>query len=202
MIVEIGDWVFRRAARQVQTWQRTLHQTFQVSINKSPLQFRRDPESYQVWFDYLADLKLPPNSLVVEITEGVLLDGASQVIERLQQYRAMGLQVSLDDFGTGYSSLQHLTQFDVDYLKIDQSFVAGLETEAGDLAMCEAIIVMAHKLGLRVIAEGVETRMQRALLLDAGCDYAQGFAFAAPMPASEFEKMARTPVPPLTHNTL
>ncbi len=200
MIVEIGDWVFRHAARQVQVWQRTLHPTFQVSVNKSPLQFRRDPESYQAWFDYLADLKLPANSLVVEITEGVLLEGGSQVIERLQQYKAMGLQVSLDDFGTGYSSLQHLTQYDVDYLKIDQSFVSGLETEAGDLALCEAIILMAHKLGLRVIAEGVETRMQRALLLDAGCDYAQGYAFAAPMPASQFEKMARTPVPPLTHN--
>jgi diguanylate cyclase (GGDEF)-like protein/PAS domain S-box-containing protein len=200
LIVEIGDWVFRHAARQVQKWQRTLHQTFQISVNKSPVQFRRDPESYQAWFDYLSDLKLPPNSLVVEITEGVLVDGGKSVIERLKQYRAMGLQVSLDDFGTGYASLQHLTQFDVDYLKIDQSFVAGLETEAGDLAMCEAIILMAHKLGLRVIAEGVETRMQRALLLEAGCDYAQGYAFAKAMPASEFEKMARTPVPPLSHN--
>ncbi len=197
MIIEIGDWVFRHAARQVQTWQRTLHPSFQVSINKSPVQFRRDPESYQAWFDYLSDLKLPPNSLVVEITEGVLLEGANTVIERLQQYRAMGMQISLDDFGTGYSSLQHLAQYDVDYLKIDQSFIAGLETEAGDLVMCEAIILMAHKLGLRVIAEGVETRMQRALLLEAGCDYAQGFAFAPPLRSSEFEKLARTPIPPI-----
>jgi diguanylate cyclase (GGDEF)-like protein/PAS domain S-box-containing protein len=200
LIVEIGDWVFRQAARQVQEWQRSLHPSFQVSVNKSPVQFRRDPDSYQSWFDYLHELNLPPDSLVVEITEDVLVDGASHVIDRLGQYRSMGLQVSLDDFGTGYSSLQHLTRFDIDFLKIDQSFVAGLESEGGDLAMCEAIILMAHKLGLRVVAEGVETPMQRALLLDAGCDYAQGYVFAPPMTAAQFEDMARTAVPPLPHS--
>jgi diguanylate cyclase (GGDEF)-like protein len=199
MIVEIGDWVFRHAARQVQTWQRTLHPSFQISINKSPLQFRRDPEAYQNWFDYLCDLKLPPNSLVVEITEAVLVDGASHVIERLRQYRAMGLEVALDDFGTGYSSLQHLTRYDIDFLKIDRTFVAGLETEQGDLAMCEAIILMGHRLGMRVVAEGVETRMQRALLADAGCDYAQGYAFARPLTVKQFEETARHSVPRLPH---
>jgi predicted signal transduction protein with EAL and GGDEF domain len=94
----------------------------------------------------------------------VLLEGAEQVIERLRQYRTMGLQVALDDFGTGYSSLSHLKRFDIDYVKIDQSFVQTLETDVGDLALCEAIIVMAHKLGLKVVAEGVETKVQRALL--------------------------------------
>jgi EAL domain-containing protein (putative c-di-GMP-specific phosphodiesterase class I) len=102
----------------------------------------------------------------------------------------MGLQVALDHFGTGYSSLSHLKRFDIDYVKIDQAFAATLEADTGDLALCEAIIAMAHKLGLQVVAEGVETGAQRALLQDAGCDFAQGFMFGHPMPAEQFEAAA------------
>jgi diguanylate cyclase (GGDEF)-like protein/PAS domain S-box-containing protein len=199
MIVEIGDWVFRQAAAQAQRWQRLIDPSFQVSVNKSPLQFRRDAALYQSWIAYLGELGLPSHSIVIEITESVLMDGVEQVIERLRQYRAMGLQVSLDDFGTGYSSLSHLKRFDIDYVKIDQSFIATLENDEGDLALCEAIIVMAHKLGLMVVAEGVETKVQRALLVDAGCDYAQGYMFARPMPAAEFEAMAVAAMPSLPH---
>ena len=93
LIVEIGDWVFREAARQVQLWQQTIHPAFQVSVNKSPVQFRRDAALYQAWLDYLAELGLPPQSIVIEIAESVLLEGADKVVERLRQYRAMGLQV-------------------------------------------------------------------------------------------------------------
>jgi diguanylate cyclase (GGDEF)-like protein/PAS domain S-box-containing protein len=190
LIVEIGDWVFREAARQVQRWQRTIDPGFQISVNKSPVQFRRDASLYQAWLDYLRELGLPAQSIVIEINEGVLLDGVEKVVERLRQYRAMGLQVALDHFGTGYSSLSHLKRFDIDYVKIDQAFAATLEDDQGDLALCEAIIVMAHKLGLKVVAEGVETRVQRALLQDAGCDFAQGFMFGHPMPAEQFEAVA------------
>jgi len=199
LIVEIGDWVFREAARQVQHWQKVIDPSFQVSVNKSPLQFRRDAEQYETWLAYLSDMGLGAQSIVIEITESVLMDGVEQVIERLRQYRAMGLQVALDDFGTGYSSLSHLKRFDIDFVKIDQSFIATLEDDLGDLALCEAIIVMAHKLGLKVVAEGVETKVQRALLVDAGCDYAQGYIFARPMPAAEFEAMATAAVPKLPH---
>jgi len=199
LIVEIGDWVFREAARQTRHWQQVIDPSFQVSVNKSPLQFRRDVEQYALWLDYLAELGLGAQSMVIEITESVLMDGVEQVIERLRQYRAMGLQVALDDFGTGYASLSHLKRFDIDYVKIDQSFIATLEDDTGDLALCEAIIVMAHKLGLKVVAEGVETKVQRALLVDAGCDYAQGFMFARPMPAAEFEAMATAKRPVLPH---
>ncbi|MFL6671947.1 MAG: putative bifunctional diguanylate cyclase/phosphodiesterase [Massilia sp.] len=191
LIVEIGDWVFREAARQVQRWQQAIDPRFQVCVNKSPVQFRRDAALYQSWLDYLRELKLPPQSIVIEINESVLLDGVDQVVERLRQYRAMGLQVALDHFGSGYSSLSHLKRFDIDYVKIDQAFAATLEDDAGDLALCEAIIVMAHKLGLEVVAEGVETRVQRALLQDAGCDYAQGFMFGHPVTAEEFEAVAK-----------
>ncbi|MES2018954.1 MAG: EAL domain-containing protein [Pseudomonadota bacterium] len=199
LIVEIGDWVFRQAAAQAQRWQRLIDPAFQVSVNKSPVQFRRDAELYQSWIDCLAELGLPSHSMVIEITESVLLDGAADVVERLRQYRAMGLQVSLDDFGTGYASLSHLKRFDIDYVKIDQSFIATLENDDGDLALCEAIIVMAHKLGLKVVAEGVETKVQRALLVDAGCDYAQGYIFARPMAAAELEAMAVAAIPRLPH---
>jgi EAL domain-containing protein (putative c-di-GMP-specific phosphodiesterase class I) len=191
LIVEIGDWVFRAAARQVQQWQQSIHPAFQVSVNKSPVQFRGDAALHLAWLDYLTELGLAPQSIVIEIAEGVLMEGAEKVIERLSQYRSMGLQVALDHFGTGYSSLSHLKNFAIDFVKIDQSFVAALEIDNGDLALCEAIIAMAHKLGLKVVAEGVETRIQRALLADAGCDYAQGYMIAHPMAAAELEAMAR-----------
>jgi diguanylate cyclase (GGDEF)-like protein/PAS domain S-box-containing protein len=198
LIVEIGDWVFREAARQVQHWQQRIHPAFQISVNKSPVQFRGDATLHLVWLDYLSELGLAPQSIVIEIDEGVLMEGADKVTERLSQYRSMGLQVALDHFGTGYSSLSHLKNFAIDFVKIDQSFVASLEVDNGDLALCEAIIAMAHKLGLKVVAEGVETRIQRALLADAGCDYAQGFMIAHPMAAAELEAMAcasRLPAP-------
>lgn len=97
----------------------------------------------------------------------------------------------MDDFGTGYSSLSYLKKFDIDYLKIDQSFVRNLAPNADDLVLCEAIIVMAHKLGMKVIAEGVETNLQRSLLTAAGCDYGQGYLFAKPLPAEGFEELFR-----------
>ncbi|MGZ5200696.1 MAG: putative bifunctional diguanylate cyclase/phosphodiesterase [Telluria sp.] len=193
LIVDIGDWVFREAGRTVARWQREIDPAFQVSVNKSPLQFRRDAGQYQNLPDFLRELKLPAQSIVIEIGEGVLMDGAGQVLERLRQYRAMGLQVALDHFGTGYSSLSHLKRYDIDYVKIDPSFASTIESDDGDLAMCEAIIAMAHKLGLKVVAEGVNTRIQRALLADAGCDYAQGFMLGEPMTAAQFESKYRRP---------
>jgi EAL domain-containing protein (putative c-di-GMP-specific phosphodiesterase class I) len=97
--------------------------------------------------------------------------------------------VSLDDFGTGYSALAYLKKFNIDYIKIDRSFVSHLSPHSSDMTLCEAIIVMAHKLGIKVIAEGIETARQRNLLLEAGCDYGQGYLFAKPLPAAEFEQL-------------
>lgn len=127
----------------------------------------------------------------MEITEGVLLDDAGNVKDRLLASRDAGIQVAIDDFGTGYSSLAYLRKFDIDYLKIDQSFVSNLGNQTDDMALCEAIIVMAHKLGLKVIAEGVETEQQRDILKNAGCDYAQGFLFSKAIPAEELEALLR-----------
>ena len=125
----------------------------------------------------------------MEITEGLLLDARSNVSRNLHAFRAAGMQVSLDDFGTGYSSLAYLKKFDIDYIKIDQSFIRNLDAQSDDMALCEAIISMAHKLGMQVVAEGVETEAQLQLLLGAGCDFAQGYLFSKPVPPAEFERL-------------
>jgi diguanylate cyclase (GGDEF)-like protein len=188
MIVDIGNWMFREAALQAARWRAARDAEFQVSVNKSPAQFRDAGKAHATWFDYLRELGLPGSAIVVEITEGLLLDASAAVTGQLLEFRDAGLQVAIDDFGAGYSSLSYLRKFDIDYLKIDQSFVRNLEPVSEDLVLCEAIIAMAHKLGIKVIAEGVETAGQRDLLAAAGCDYAQGYLFSRPVPAGEFEK--------------
>ncbi|GAB2844088.1 hypothetical protein GCM10027277_09760 [Pseudoduganella ginsengisoli] len=195
LIVEIGDWVFRRAAEQVQAWQQELGRPFQVSINQSPAQFRGSGPGD--WLEHVEKLALAPRSIVIDVTENVLMDDAAEVLERLRHYRAMGLQVALDDFGTGYGSMAHLRKFDIDFVKIDRSLVQDMVGDSGDLALCEALIVMAHKLGLKVVAEGVETPAQQALLVAAGCDYAQGYVFAHAVQANKFAGMARNGLPRL-----
>ena len=126
---------------------------------------------------------LSGKSFVVEITEGLLLDADERVQQSLIGFRDAGIQVAIDDFGTGYSSLA--------YLKIDKAFVQHLETDENDMALSEAIVMMAHKLGLKVIAEGVETEGQRQRLLAAGCDYGQGYLFSRPLPAEELEALLK-----------
>ncbi|MDP1770713.1 MAG: EAL domain-containing protein [Methylobacter sp.] len=189
MIIDIGEWVFREAAQQTAQWRTEHHDDFQVSINKSPVQFQKEGNGHLAWFDYLRELGLPGQSIVVEITEGLLMDAGVLITGQLLAFRDAGIQVSLDDFGTGYSSLSYLKKFDIDYLKIDQSFTRNLGPNANDLALCEAIIVMAHKLGIKVIAEGIETQEQCDLLMAAGCDYGQGYLFSRPVPADEFSKL-------------
>jgi EAL domain-containing protein (putative c-di-GMP-specific phosphodiesterase class I) len=139
------------------------------------------------WESYLQKLELSGQNVVVEITEGLLLDAEPEVVDKLLWLRDAGIQVAIDDFGTGYSSLSYLKKFDIDYLKIDKSFVNNLENNTNDTALCDAIILMAHTLGLTVIAEGVETEEQKKILADAGCDFAQGYLFSRPVPADEFE---------------
>ena len=191
LIIDIGEWVFKESARWARQWRADHHPHFQVSVNQSPIEFQREGKGYEGWFRHLAEIGLEGQAVVVEITEGLLLDASSGVTDKLLALRDGGIQVALDDFGTGYSSLSYLKKFDIDYLKIDRSFTRNLATDASDMALSEAIIVMAHKLDLRVIAEGVETREQRDLLLEAGCDYGQGYLFARPMPGHEFDAMLR-----------
>ncbi|MDP1612991.1 MAG: EAL domain-containing protein [Sulfuritalea sp.] len=208
LIGEIGDWVFREAAQMAKRW--CNHCRFsvngvcaaiatidvgaqacphQITVNKSPRQFfsgRTD----QTWIAYLRENDIYPRSVTIEITEGLLLDQHPEIMEKFNAFRAIGMQIALDDFGTGYSAMSYLKKFDIDYLKIDRSFVRDIVTDPSDRAIAEAIIVMAHKLGMKVVAEGVETSEQRDLLAAAGCDYGQGFLLAAPIPAEQFASLA------------
>jgi len=190
-IIEIGEWVFQQAATQLKQWQVAYHRDFQISINKSPAQFRADESECVSWPDRLRELGLEGHSIVVEITEGLLLDANDTINKRLLSFRDEGMQVAIDDFGTGYSSLAYLKKFDIDYLKIDQSFTRNLAPDSSDLALSEAIVAMAHKLGMKVIAEGVETEQQLSLLQQIGCDYGQGYLFSEPLPAKEFELLLK-----------
>ena len=136
---------------------------------------------------HLSELKLKGRSIIVEITENSLLDIHELVAKQLLNFRDAGVQVAIDDFGTGYSSLSYLKKFDIDYLKIDRSFISSLNSESNDNILCEAIITMAHRLGIKVIAEGVETDSQKQLLIAMGCDYGQGYFFSKPLTVDEFE---------------
>jgi diguanylate cyclase (GGDEF)-like protein/PAS domain S-box-containing protein len=195
LINSIGDWVFDQASRQSEHWRQLYHDQFQISVNMSPVQFRKASVSHDASIDKLQNNSTHPHgggAIVVEITEGVLLDASTAVTDQLLMFRDAGIQVSLDDFGTGFSSLSYLKKFHIDYLKIDQSFVLKLEADSDDKSLCEAIVVMAHKLGLKVIAEGIETQRQRQLLAAAGCDFGQGYLFSKAVPADEFETLLKT----------
>lgn len=187
IIIDIGNWVFQEAANQVARWRGTHAPDFQISVNKSPIQFLNNGSMTKNWLQLMRDMRFPREGIVIEITEGLLLHAAPIVAEKLMKFRDEGMDIAIDDFGTGYSSLAYLTKFDIDYLKIDQAFVRNLSHSANDFALCEAIIVMAHKLGIKVIAEGVETAEQRDLLMASGCDYGQGYFFSRPIAAADFE---------------
>lgn len=189
LICDIGNWVFRQAAAQVVHCRANHHSEFQISVNNSPVQFRIDTNHISSIIGHLKFLGLPGQSIVIEITESIMMEAKAEISNQFLAFRDNGIQVALDDFGTGYSSLSYLKKFDIDYIKIDQFFVRNLGSNSSDLVLCEAIIVMAHKLGIKVIAEGVETQMQRDLLKQAGCDYGQGYLWSRPVPADEFEKL-------------
>src|SRR5690606_20791904 len=141
MINEIGEWVFRKATRQLARWQQTFP-GLQASVNVSPVQFVGSHMSAKAWLDHLAALGLTGGHLVVEVTERLLLNTDDLVISKLIAFRDAGVQIALDDFGTGYSSMSYLKRFDIDYIKIDQSFVRNLSAGSEDLVLCEAMIGM------------------------------------------------------------
>jgi diguanylate cyclase (GGDEF)-like protein len=189
LIIGLGDWVFNEATRQVADWRQRFRPDFQVSVNVSPAQLKRPDGDLRHWMAALQARGLPGQAIGLEITEGLLLDINPSVTQQLLDLRDAGISVALDDFGTGYSSLSYLRKLDIDYLKIDQSFVGTLKPGSDELALCAAIIVMAHKLGLKVVAEGVETPEQRDLLLAAGCDFGQGYLFSKPVRPEAFEAL-------------
>jgi diguanylate cyclase (GGDEF)-like protein/PAS domain S-box-containing protein len=192
LINEIGDWVFRESAQRARDWCRAFGADFQISVNMSPVQFRADGRKRtETWLRHLEAIGLSGANIIIEITESLLLNAQADVIDQLLWFRNAGIQIAIDDFGTGYCTLSYLKQFPIDYLKIDRTFVRDIETGANDMALSRAIIVMAHELGLKVIAEGVETAGQRSLLAAAGCDYAQGYLYSKPLTTDAFEALLR-----------
>jgi diguanylate cyclase (GGDEF)-like protein/PAS domain S-box-containing protein len=189
LIQGIGDLVFAQSVRVAQILNKQTisspTEPMRISVNLSPHQFfHRDGLSN--WVQHLLEREISGELVTVEITEGLLLEDRPEVLQQLNQLRDMGITVSLDDFGTGYSALSYLKNFDIDYLKIDRSFIRNITVDTNDRAIVEAIIVMAKRLGIKPVAEGVETHAQAALLTAADCDMAQGYWYAKPMPEAEF----------------
>ncbi|MGI8738891.1 MAG: EAL domain-containing protein [Gammaproteobacteria bacterium] len=194
MIVAIGEWVLRTACAQNMAWQNAGCARVRVAVNISGLQFRRSGlvETVQ---RILAETGLPPEFLELELTESTIMRNAGETIAALQRFKRMSISLSIDDFGTGYSSLSYLKRFPLDTLKIDASFVRDITDDADDKSITTAIIAMAHGLGLKVIAEGVETETQLAFLRKHGCDEVQGFFFSKPLPVDECAELICAPRP-------
>lgn len=183
-MIAISDWVFAHALDLIPA-ARDIEAEFAVSVNVSPVEIGGHHEDHVERVHLMADRGIPADALVIEITEGVLVDRSAATEQNLRLYRQAGMPFAIDDFGTGYSSLSYLQSLDVDFVKIDQSFVSGLEDGNESHALVIAIIEMAHALGLRTIAEGVETEEQQHLLHAAGCDFGQGYLFSRPVPREE-----------------
>ncbi len=193
----LGAFVLRRALKEAKRWPELY-----VAVNLSPLQVR-DRAIVDLVREALADSGVPPSRLMLEITEGVLIDNPDEMIKRIEDLHALGVRIALDDFGSGYSNLGYLQRFPLDKLKIDRSFVVALGSSANGGVIIQAIVALGRALGLSVLVEGVETEQQRVLLRLAGCDEMQGFLFARPAPASTIDRLlaqakrsARAPLPP------
>lgn len=185
LIVAIGDWVLREACRQNAAWQQAGMQPLPIAINLSAQHFQHSTLVRDVERS-LQSHGLAAQCLELELTESSLMQDGAATVATMQQLRQVGVYLALDDFGTGYSSLSQLKGLPLNNLKLDQSFVRGLPQDSDDLAICTAVIAMGRALGLKVIAEGVETTAQLEVLRSLGCDVAQGFLFARPLPASAF----------------
>ena len=191
LIVPIGEWVLREACRQIKAWRDAGHAHFHVAVNVSPRQLRRSG-FHEIVASALERNALPPSALELEITEGMLMQQTRENVETLERLVAMGVRLSIDDFGVGYSNLGYLKRFPIHAIKIDQTFVRDIVQDPNDRAIVNAIIAMAKSLGMRTVAEGVETEEQAGLLQARGCDAMQGYLYGAPAPAEEFLGMLGT----------
>ncbi|HEX6382359.1 MAG TPA: EAL domain-containing protein, partial [Acidimicrobiia bacterium] len=182
LIVAIGQWVVSEACRQAAAWQRehALQPPLRLSVNLSARQLQ-DPGLVPDVEQVLNACGLDPNCLVIEITESLLMSDPDVAVQRLRHLKDLGVRLAIDDFGTGYSSLSYLRRFPVDVLKIDRSFVAALGAGPEDAALAHAIVKLGHTLKLNIVAEGIETPEQLSELRSLGCEYGQGYLFAAPL---------------------
>ncbi|ANE48335.1 diguanylate cyclase [Paenibacillus swuensis] len=185
LILPIGNWVLRESCIQNKKWEEQGLPLLTVSVNISVNQFHQ-PGFVKYVQQTLSETGLDPHRLCLEITENVAMKNVSYIMDTLSKLKEMGVQVSIDDFGTGYSSLNYLKRFDVDTLKIDQSFIRELTTDEDNEAIVTALIAMSKQLKIKTLAEGVETREQLEFLIAKGCDQIQGYIFSRPIPPEEF----------------
>jgi len=179
-IVEIGNWFFKQAVGQVESWQENLNPAFEIFINKSSVEFR-SATNYLKWINCLHQLWAKEQSVVLELSESVLINHSVAIKSKLIELNEKGLGVAIDEFGTGYSALSNINQYNVNYIKISATLIRDLTASSSELIFCEAIIAMAHKFGVQVVAKGIETDQQKQLLINAGCDYGQGPLFCNPL---------------------
>ncbi|WP_428033256.1 two-component system response regulator [Amphritea sp.] len=191
LITPIGEWVMREACRQTRQWQLEGLPQIRVAVNLSVRQFAKQNLEKLV-SQVLQDTGLPVNCLELEITENMLMDDVEGSVETLHRLKALGVQLAIDDFGTGYSSLSYLKRFPIDRLKVDRSFITHVTTDQGDASVTQAIIAVAHNLGLSVTAEGVEDEAQLAFLQQYACEEVQGFLFSKPLVADDLAELLRT----------
>ena len=184
LIIPLGEWVLREACAQMKAWLEGGLTLDTMAVNLSPHQFGR-PNIHETIGDILAEIGLPARFLELEITEGSLMESGSDVERKLNALKALGVRLAIDDFGTGYSSLAYLKRFPVDKLKVDQSFVRDIPDSRAGMEITAAVVGLGRALNLEVLAEGVETEIQLAHLRRLGCDTAQGYLLARPMPAAE-----------------
>jgi EAL domain-containing protein (putative c-di-GMP-specific phosphodiesterase class I) len=186
LILSIGSWVIHEACRQARQWQLAGLPFIRIAVNVSPLQFRQATLLNSIR-RALSEFELGPQYLEIELTESAVMEDAEESIGILEQVSRMGVVISIDDFGTGYSSLSYLRRLPIDKLKIDRSFINELTTTSGGEAIVRAIISLAHSLNLKVVAEGVETIDQLAVLRQLRCDQYQGFLLSGALPPAELE---------------
>ena len=187
LIEQIGLWSVREACRQMANWRSAGLDIPSVSVNLSPINFRNVTLAARLK-DILAEYQLPPDALMLEITEGTFMQDGAAALETMQAIRALGIGLSVDDFGTGYSSLSRLAHLPIRELKIDRSFMRDIERDAGALAITTAVVRVGQGLGMTVVAEGVETEGQRRMLAELGCDVVQGFLYAPALAPAAFER--------------
>jgi diguanylate cyclase (GGDEF)-like protein/PAS domain S-box-containing protein len=186
LIASIGEWVLRTACAQCHAWQQQGHKSLYVAVNLSARQFLQKNLAASIQ-EVLRETGLDAANLGLELTEGLIMQQAGITATILRELKAMNIRISIDDFGTGYSSLSYLKRFPIDVLKIDQSFVRDIPGDPDDMAIAATIITMAHSLGMKVVAEGVETEQQLKFMRENACDAMQGYYLSKPLPAEQFE---------------
>jgi predicted signal transduction protein with EAL and GGDEF domain len=190
MILELGEWVLNQACKQAKAWQDAGLKPIRVAVNLSSIQFMQQDLAATV-SAALEDNQLHPRHLELEITESIIMRNINDTISTLNSFKEMGIEISVDDFGTGYSSLNYLKRLPIDTLKIDRSFISDIPDNEDDVTITSAIIAMAKKLGLGVVAEGVETECHLEFLQKHGCEKAQGFFISKPVPVEQMGEMLR-----------